>query len=291
MIKIMAGVVTYNRLPKLKTCLNHLMDIEGVDIVVFDNASNDGSNQYLNGLTTVTILHSSTNIGGAGGFNQLLHYGVNHGYDRIWIMDDDTYVTQDSLTALIEADRLLDGRFTFLSSVVLFRDGNECKMNRFKIAKHFQSDVPLLSHGLIRIKQATFVSCYIHVDAIKACGYPIKEYFIWGDDMEYTWRLSDHGKAYAVGQSQVIHDMATNVGSSLANDDIDRLDRYIYAFRNDFATAKYHGLYGLCYYFGKCGITVIRILRYGQNHRIKRLWILSRGMIAGLWFKPEIERS
>ena len=291
MIKTMAAVVTFNRLDKLKHCIDCLSQIKDIDIVVLDNASTDGTTTYLNGLDHVITIHQSTNTGGAGGFNTLMHYGKDHGYDRIWLMDDDTYVSGDAYQALLEADLKLNGQFGFLSSVVLYTDGKECIMNRFKIDKHFQPDIPYLKDGLIRLSQATFVSCYIHAQAISSLGYPIKEYFIWGDDMEYTLRLSKHYPCYGVGKSQVIHDMTKNVGSSLALDDSDRLDRYVLAFRNDFATAKYNGLYALIYYFGKCGINSYRILRYGQNHRIKRLSILLHGIIKGLWFKPRIERG
>lgn len=291
MMKTMAAVVTYNRLEKLKKCLTALSTIKTIDIVVLDNASTDGSTTYLDGLNHVITLHNHENTGGAGGFNTLMHYGMDHGYQRIWLMDDDTYVSNDAYEALVQADQKLHGNFGFLSSVVLYPDGNECIMNRFKIDHHFQPDIPYLKDGLIRLSQATFVSCYVNANAIRSCGYPIKEYFIWGDDMEYTLRLSKKYKCYAVGKSQVIHDMTSNVGSSLALDNPERLDRYVLAFRNDFATAKYNGLSGLIYYFGKCGMNVIRILRYASNHRLKRLTILLHGIIKGLWFKPRIERG
>lgn len=40
------------------------------------------------------------------------------------------------------------------------------------------------------IKAAIFVSLLIKASLIKALGYPIKDFFIWSDDIEYTTRIT-----------------------------------------------------------------------------------------------------
>ena len=63
-----------------------------------------------------------------------------------------------------------------------------------------------LSNGLIKIEAATFVSLLINGEAIKKCGLPCKDFFIWGDDTEYTTRITrNFGPAYMVGKSVAIH--------------------------------------------------------------------------------------
>lgn len=292
MNKTLAAVVTYNRLDLLKQCLDKLLANDDIDIVVINNNSNDGTSLYLQQLSNINkqlnIINLDNNIGGAGGFNQALKYAIKYHYDFCWLMDDDTFVSKNSYQALKKASDLLDGNFGFLNSIVLYKDGSECKMNRFKIYKKFQIDSPLLQYGLIRVSQATFVSFFVNINAVKQVGYPIKEYFIWGDDMEYSLRLSKRYPCYAVGKSMVVHYTKNNVGSSIALDQ-GRLNQYYLAFRNDFATAKKNGFKAICYYLGKCGINIIRIFRYAQDKKWQRLVILFKGMMAGLFFNPKIE--
>ena len=80
-------------------------------------------------------------------------------------------------------------------------------------------------------------------------GLPIKEYFIWGDDKEYTLRLSASYPCYHVKDSVVIHKMAINAGSNIVIDAIARVPRYFYAFRNDLCTAKRRGTKEIIIYF------------------------------------------
>ena len=63
-----------------------------------------------------------------------------------------------------------------------------------------------LSEGIVQISRATFVSILVSYDAIKKCGLPCKDYFIWGDDSEYTMRISKYyAPAYFVGASVALH--------------------------------------------------------------------------------------
>ena len=170
MNNVLAVVVTYNRIDMLKQCISNLRNqtFDQFDVLIVNNASTDGTYEYLceNTDSNLTALHLNQNLGGAGGFNAGLRYGVENGYEYCWIMDDDTLPQQDSLQCLIEADNVLNKSYGFLSSAALWTDGRECKMNRQKIKKNFYEDVHLLGEGIIRVEQATFVSFFIPVYTI-----------------------------------------------------------------------------------------------------------------------------
>ena len=113
--KILAVVVTYNRKELLCECLDALLHQECsfLDILIVDNASTDGTHEYIEKyLKDKRVIYENTgsNIGGAGGFNYGMKLGVKLGYDYIWLMDDDTIVKKDSLTKLLEADNYLKGK-------------------------------------------------------------------------------------------------------------------------------------------------------------------------------------
>ena len=69
---VTAVVVTYNRLPLLRQCLAALraQTVQGFTVLLVDNASNDGTADYIKALTMPGLIYHNTgeNLGGAGGF-------------------------------------------------------------------------------------------------------------------------------------------------------------------------------------------------------------------------------
>ena len=73
-------VVTYNRLDMLKCCLTSLMkQTVACDIMIVDNASIDGTEEYVRSIACNTVFYFNTgrNLGGAGGFNFGIRKAVN----------------------------------------------------------------------------------------------------------------------------------------------------------------------------------------------------------------------
>lgn len=298
MHRIIAVVVTYNRLEMLKSTLQALeKQTESCDVLVVDNASTDNTQmwvqQYLQDKPFLHYVNTGANIGGAGGFHYGMRWAVRNGYDYVWIMDDDCMPCEQALEKMMQADTLLGGpeQYGFLSSAVLWTDGKECKMNRQKIKKSYYENLHMLKHGIVQVEQATFVSLLFPVQTIKTVGLPIKEFFIWGDDIEYTRRITVRNQipSFLVGQSQVVHAMKENNGSSIATDMPERIERYRYAFRNEAYLYRQEGLKGICYYIAKCGLNFCRVLIKAKDHRLKREWIILSSMVRGVFFRPKVE--
>lgn len=291
-----AVVVTYNRLPLLRKCIEKLCAQTVLcDILVVNNASTDDTASWLDGLQAEGRLqtrNTGANLGGAGGFNYGMRWAVEAGYQYLWVMDDDCLPEADALEKLLEADGLLNSEYGWLSSVALWTDGTECKMNRQKLKKSFYDYSPLMKYGLVQAEQATFVSLFLQAETVRRVGLPIKEFFIWGDDIEYTRRIAVREKlpCFVAGQSQVIHAMKENTGSSIATDSAERIDRYRYAFRNEAFTYRQEGVRGVCYYLAKCGLNLCRIVVKAPDHRAKRVRVLVGSMVRGAFFRPKIER-
>ena len=212
---VAAVVVTYNRLELLQKCVEALRNQSAVcDILVVDNASADGTAQWLASQKDLSYRNTGSNLGGAGGFNRGMRWAVEAGYDYIWVMDDDTLPQPDALEKLLEADGILNGDYGWLSSVALWTDGSECKMNRQRLKKSCFEYYPLLKHSLLQAEQATFVSLFLRGNTVRRFGLPIKEFFIWGDDIEFTRRIAVRGglPCFMVGRSQVVHTTKNNVG-------------------------------------------------------------------------------
>ena len=288
---VAAVVVTYNRLELLQQCVEALRAQTTVcNILVVDNASTDGTSQWLASQPDLNYHNTGSNLGGAGGFNYGMRWAVEAGYDYVWLMDDDTLPQSDALEKLLEADRVLNCNYGWLSSVALWTDGSECKMNRQKLKKSFYEYSPLLKYGLVQAEQATFVSLFLQSETILRFGLPIKKYYIWGDDLEYTRRIAVRGGApcFVVGQSQVIHAAKSNVGSNVALDDVERIGRYFYAFRNEAHLYRQEGIKGSAYCLAKRCRDFLWIIRFGKP-KWPRLQVLFRGIWAGFFFHPTVE--
>ena len=125
-------------------------------------------------------------------------------------MDDDTIPEPDCLENLLHASQILsENNISFLASAV-YGMNQECMNVPVLDIRNKSNGYPdwyrHLGDGMVAIRNATFVSIMIRNDAISQCGLPCKDYFIWGDDSEYTLRLTTYyGKAYFVGDSVAIH--------------------------------------------------------------------------------------
>lgn len=288
---VAAVVVTYNRLPLLKRCVDCLRAQTAIcEILIVNNASTDGTEEWLAVQTGLLSRNTGSNLGGAGGFNYGMRWAVEDGFDYVWVMDDDTLPKPDALEKLLEEDEILKGDYGWLSSVALWTDGSECKMNRQKLKKSYYDYSPLLKYGLVQAEQATFVSLFLRRETILRVGLPIKEFFIWGDDIEFTRRIAvrEGTPCFLAGGSQVVHATKNNEGSNIALDDPERIGRYFYAFRNEAYLYRQEGAKGRLFCFAKRGRDFWRIIRHSKT-RILRLKVLVQGSFFGLFFHPTIE--
>ena len=289
-MKVLTVVVTYNRLPLLRQCVAcWAAQTAGSDLLVVDNHSQDGTQAYLQSLADprVRSLCLPENTGGAGGFNAGMRWGTERGYEALWVMDDDTLPHPDALEKLLDAARALDGGYGFLASTALWTDGTPCRMNRLVPVKHTRTPIP----GVVEIEQATFVSCLFPTSVIRRFGLPIREFFIWGDDIEFTRRIAVRGglPGYWVQESAVTHAMADNVGSAIESDRPERLGRYEYAYRNEHYFYRREGWRRFLHYTARCALHLLRVAFRARDRRRQRAGIILRQYFAGFRFHPRIE--
>ena len=289
MKKAAAVIVTYNRKDLLCECIEAVLSQKPFvpDIIVVDNASTDGTQEALSKYSQLKYFNTGANLGGAGGFNFGIRKGTELGYKYLWLMDDDCIPTVSALEKLKKAASRYPN-FGFLSSKVLWRDGSVCKMNiqRAELTKN----VTDFSEGQIRpVVMASFVSLLMKTDVVRKMGLPIKEFFIWTDDWEWTRRISREYPCYLVTDSVVIHKSKQNIKADIANESVDRLDRFFYLYRNDVVLYRREGFRGFAYECVRLGGHCVRVLLKAQDNKRKRIQKIIDGTVAGLKFKPMTE--
>lgn len=291
-MKVCVILVTYNRLDLLKMALDKLFNqtykIE--KILVINNDSTDGTRDYLEKIKNyrIEVINLNENIGGAGGFYTGIKYAAKEDYDYLWVMDDDTIVEKDALEKLIDGLKLISDeneKVGFVCSNVLYKDNTLCAMNIPVVEKEWNK---FLEKGIAKVESASFVSILINTEAVRKVGLPIKEFFIWGDDVEYTRRISKVYGGYLIGSSRVKHFMNSNKTTDIIVDD-SRIDRYYYDFRNSIFIARRKGW--KAFFKAVLGKTLLffKIIFKKNNFKAKKVKILFKGVISGLFFNPKIE--
>lgn len=215
-MKILAAIVTHNRCALLERCLDGIAAQSRTPdaVLVINNASTDGTVAMLDARGIAHI--DQANVGPAGGWSRAIAHGLEHGHDAIWLMDDDGYPDPAALAALEQA---LRPDVACASSVVL----------RETEPTHFVFPFPRLDHAGLpvllapRRKLPTLASLREVADdgtypfahlfngalisrwAIEAIGTVDTRFFIFGDEVDYFFRLRRAGKVLSVLAARHYH--------------------------------------------------------------------------------------
>lgn len=300
-MKITAVVVTYNRVELLKECIVALQSQNELDgIIVVDNNSTDNTRSYLNELKInskikIHTYHLPENTGGAGGFHVGLEKACQLEYDYAWIMDDDAIPQDSSLFYLVDATSSLGDDFGFLASSVKDVEGvcmNTPTIDLSPNVTGYADWAENMDKGYLKISMATFVSVFIKTETIREVGLPVKEMFIWGDDSEFTQRVSKKYPSYFVPKSNVIHKrVMNNELSIITEENAVRLNWYKFLYRNNGYRIKSHeSKKSLVKYLFASILRSISIIFKAKNRRLLRLKILFGGLLGFIIFNPAIKK-
>lgn len=230
--RLVAVVVTYNRLDQLKQTLTRLF-LASADhlhaVLVLDNASDDGTSEWLatQNEARLTVLSSDLNLGGAGGFETGMRAAVEQ-FDPDWlvVMDDDGRPMPGCLAAFHAASR---GQSAGWAAAVRYPDGRICDMNRpwinpfrswrdlLHVLRRGRDGFHLTERDYSASKQraidgGSFVGLFVSRAAIERVGYPDGRLFLYGDDVLYTLGLSQANEVITFDPNLTFeHDCATLV--------------------------------------------------------------------------------
>jgi GT2 family glycosyltransferase len=277
--KTVAIVITHNRLALLQQCIDaiRLQALRPSEIVVVDNGSTDGTSGWLAEQGDLMVV-TQPNRGGAGGFERGIAEALHLGAEWIWCMDDDTIPERGCLEEFIRASKLVVDA-GFFASLVTCTDGTTHRMTA--VSPNLEAaDVSLIDAGLFPIGRASFVSICVSAAAIKECGLPLADMFLWFDDVEFTTRISRKYQGYLVTRSRAVHKTQGNAGvPAFSQSTASNYRRMAMGYRNHVVYKRQTGLSGLpmLAFAVKSGAKILLLYaRFGPEwHRIP--WIL-RGL-------------
>ncbi len=214
MSSIFAVVLTYDRKELLRACLTAISrqthPCDGV--IVVDNGSSDGTADMLRSeFSSVEVCRLRENVGAAGGFSLGMRLAVAVGAERIWVMDDDVIAEPDALEKLADGLNFVEQQGAeppFVVSIARSQGGALTDVP--EVAKSQNglgySIWPLyLERSLVPVIRSTFVSILIPLRTFEKYGFPLASMFIWGEDGEFTLRVTKQEPGYLCALSKVEH--------------------------------------------------------------------------------------
>lgn len=170
-------IVTYNRKELLKKSINCLINqtLKLDKIFIIDNASNDGTKEYIKKDIegkNIEYIFLEKNLGGSEGFYQGIKCAYDQGYDYIWGMDDDAFADAKAFENLMKIKAEIKDECCLWSNC-----NNDIEFEgKYK-----------------KVQSWMFVGFFITKEIIKKVGFPRRDFFIYHDDSEYGSRIIKSG--------------------------------------------------------------------------------------------------
>lgn len=216
MDKVILVTVTYNSSQYLKRLLEAVdkQTVKLEKMIIVDNNSNQehklNLKNYVGQYSFVEVLTSLENLGGAGGFEKGINYVIeNYEYDWIWVMDDDAFPKEDCLENLLKYSQ--NTQIGILAPIIFGLELQKYQLfHHKKLSKYLNKDIPISDSikeigNTTKIDANAFVGPLINKRAIEKLGVPDGKLFIYGDDTEYTYRISRYYEVLLIKDAIIYH--------------------------------------------------------------------------------------
>lgn len=216
-------IVNYNGRPFIMDCLDSLLQIDYQDtrVVVVDNASTDGSPEYISEhYPSVMLIRLSVNRGFTGGNNEGIRWCLDHGCDYVLLLNSDTIVNPDSLSCLMtssEKDCLLVPKIYFQNARLIINNmvgSFDCWRGIIVPWFYGKED----SRGSTIVRYATMASaCVLLIPCavVETVGYFDEQYFLYWEDIDLVTRALKKGvKIKFVPAAVVYHNESSSMGGA-----------------------------------------------------------------------------
>lgn len=208
-----AVIVTYNRKDLLCQNIDMLLrQKREIDtIFVIDNCSTDGTFDLLKEKgwhlgEKFRYIKTESNIGGAGGFYLGTKAAYEAGADWILLMDDDGRAADEyTFEILLDvAERMYtENKKLFVNSLVIKDELLSFKIGNFYTVKEA---LEYATDGIIVNAANPFNGTLVSRELVEGIGYPNREFFIKGDEVDYKQRAFEVGAdVVTVVNSRYLH--------------------------------------------------------------------------------------
>ena len=190
--KIAVIIVTFNRIEELKKTITAVYN-QGIDytnIYVINNNSKDATKETLElHYPAINAIHLQNNIASAGGFAKGMEVAYEHGFDWIWLFNDDSRPVKGTLESFI--NYLQKDSNIGLLKIANTNENNQAVLlywNGVRKPKYVA-----LSNEIVKTDLITFDGCVISRKLIDKIGYCDPLYFMGTYEFDYCLKAKDVG--------------------------------------------------------------------------------------------------
>jgi GT2 family glycosyltransferase len=234
-VKVTAVVLSWNGKEDTLACLRSL-EGEEVDVIVVDNASEDGTAESVSG---VDLIRNERNLGYAGGMNVGIRRALERGADAVLLLNNDVEVEPGAIEALIAATEGAGA----VCPVIVFADdprriwysGARFDPRRGYNGRH-QSDEPAGPREAERICGAAVL---IPREILESVGAFDEGLFAYVEDADWSLRARERGNRLVVEpRSRARHKVSAATGGEGSDTAL------YYSTRNTLAVCERHAPLG-----------------------------------------------
>jgi len=267
-------IVTYgDRYHFLEPILDRVTQFNEINkVVLVNNGSNYPLDERVSKYNKIDVVTFEKNTGSAEGFHAGMKRALELEGDFIWLLDDDNQPEINAIDELRKAQILLKNEKAIVSSFrddrleLLNRGGQSFNRNSFFEFDFFQKILKKqVNYGkkgnLLKCEAVPYGGLLINKNVIKSIGLPLIDYYLYCDDIDFTYRMTNQGyEIYCVTDS-VIVDLESswyrkeNVPMFKGIFLTDEISRGLYSIRNRvyfekkyIADSKYHYYFNIFVY-------------------------------------------
>lgn len=256
MNKIFVIIVTYKGRQWYDRCFSSLRESTiPVQTVVVDNASNDGTVEYIReNYPEIHLIESKENLGFGRANNIAMRYTLENGCDYVFLLNQDTWIEPDSIEKLVEVHGKYP-QYGILSPLHLTADGKSLGMLIDDGNNPYRKNLEMVGDLCIGTIKDVYPVVYVNAAAwllprktLETVGGFNPIFFHFAEDDDYLKRARYHGLGIGVClQSRIIHDhsnlfatlqvsktrirqyqvLAARFSDPISNESISRYRRYL----------------------------------------------------------------
>lgn len=277
-------VLNWNGGSLTERCLASLERLDHPNhVIVVDNGSDDGSPDRIRAAWPgVVVLLTGTNRGFAGGCNVGIRHAMTSGARFVWLLNNDTVVAPDALTAMVEEMRRAPDVGIVGSVIRSARPPHPVEVwGGGTVNRYLGTTTRFTGPGRGTLDHVVGTSMLVRREVFETVGLLDEAFFFYLEETDLCLRASARGWSLSVAaEAMVLHEGGATVNSG-RTERSERADRY-HARSTGVFIAKHAGRWALpAATVRLVAIAVRRVLR-GQVRRVPSLaGELARGVSLG----------
>ncbi|MBO3699735.1 glycosyltransferase family 2 protein [Fabibacter sp. E12] len=215
MASVAIVIVNWNSYSFTCKCLKSIKTLEypSYKVIVVDNGSDDGSGEKLKlEFSNVIFLQNDENQGFTGGNNTGIQYALDHSYDYVMLLNNDTIITPNFLSPLVK--RMEGEDWAAIQPKIMYNYDRGIIWNaggvfRASISKPITRGEGVVDNGQFNnITTTEWITgcCFlIKSDQVRSIGLLDERFFIYYEDLDWSLKLRRKGLKLGFEPKSVIY--------------------------------------------------------------------------------------